>query len=49
MCDFVELNGRVGVDVPDPIGMGRGAYDSVSQVLNGAMGGILGFLEGREG
>lgn len=46
-CDFVEIKGRVGVDVPDPIGMGRSAYEMTSQVLNEAMGGILGFLEGR--
>ncbi len=46
-CDFVEINGRVGVDVPDPIGMGRSAYEMTSRVLNEAMGGILGFLKGR--
>jgi protein-tyrosine-phosphatase len=48
-CDFVELNGKVGVDVPDPIGMGRPAYEMTSKVLNEAMGGILGFLESRGG
>jgi len=48
-CDFVELNGQVGVDVPDPIGMGRQAYDSVSRVMNEAMGGIMGFLDERGG
>lgn len=46
-CDFVEINGKVGVDVPDPIGMGRRAYEETSKVLNGAMGGILAFLESR--
>lgn len=46
-CDFVEINGKVGVDVPDPIGMGRKAYESVSKVLNQAVGGILGFLNER--
>jgi protein-tyrosine phosphatase/ribose 5-phosphate isomerase B len=46
-CDFVECNGQVGVDVPDPIGMGRQAYDSVSRVMNEAMGGIIGFLDER--
>ena len=46
-CDFVEFNGQVGVDVPDPIGMGRQAYDSVSRVMNEAMGGIIGFLDER--
>jgi protein-tyrosine-phosphatase len=48
-CDFVEFNGKVGVDVPDPIGMGRPAYEMTSKVLNEAMGGILGYLEGRGG
>ncbi|MDB4809183.1 low molecular weight protein arginine phosphatase [bacterium] len=46
-CDFVEINGTVGVDVPDPIGMGRPAYEMTSKVLNAAMGGILGYLESR--
>ena len=47
-CDFVEMQGKVGSDVPDPIGMGRPAYEMTSKVLNAAMGGILGFLEARE-
>lgn len=47
-CDFVEINGKVGVDVPDPIGMGRPAYDMTSKVLNAAMGGILGYLETKK-
>ncbi len=48
-CDFVEINGKVGLDVPDPIGMGRRAYETTSTVLNEAVGGIIGFLEGRDG
>ena len=47
-CDFVEINGRVGVDVPDPIGMGRSAYEMTSKVLNEAVAGIMGYLEARE-
>lgn len=46
-CDFAEINGKVGADVPDPIGMGRKAYESVSKVLNQAVVGILGFLGER--
>jgi hypothetical protein len=42
------MDGKVGVDVPDPIGMGRPAYEMTSKVLNAAMGGILGFMENRE-
>jgi protein-tyrosine phosphatase/ribose 5-phosphate isomerase B len=47
-CDFVEIDGHVGMDVPDPIGMGRPAYEMTSKVLNAAMGGILGFMENWE-
>lgn len=46
-CDFAEINGKAGADVPDPIGMGRKAYESVSKVLNQAVVGILGFLGER--
>jgi protein-tyrosine phosphatase len=46
-CDFVEISGKVGADVPDPIGMGSLAYEMTSKVLNAAMGGILGYLESR--
>lgn len=46
-CDFAEINGKVGGDVPDPIGMGRPAYEMTSTVLKEAVGGILGFLESR--
>ena len=47
VCDFSEINGKVGVDVPDPIGMGRPAYEVTSKVLNEAVGGVLAFLESR--
>ena len=46
-CDFVEINGKVGVDVPDPIGMGRPAYDLVAKVLDDAVMGVIGFLDER--
>ena len=45
VCDFVEIGGEVGVDIPDPIGGGRQAYEAVATLLDGAIGGILGFLE----
>ena len=45
VCDFVELNGRVGIDVPDPIGMGPVAYAQVAQVLDLAIPGLIGFME----
>lgn len=46
-CDFCEVNGKVGADVPDPIGMGRPAYDTTSKVLEEAVVGIIGFLDER--
>lgn len=44
-CDFCEIDGKVGADVPDPIGMGRPAYNRVAKVLEEAVVGIIGFLE----
>ncbi|MGJ8697440.1 MAG: low molecular weight protein arginine phosphatase [Verrucomicrobiaceae bacterium] len=46
-CDFAEVDGRVGVDVPDPIGMGRPAYEEVAKVLEEAVVGVIGFLDER--
>lgn len=47
VCDFTEFDGQVGTDVPDPIGMGREAYDSTFRVLSVASAGVMGFLRGR--
>lgn len=44
MCDFVEIDGRVGRDVPDPIGMGRMAYEEVAECFAEAIVGIRGLL-----
>ena len=44
VCDFAEINGEVGRDVPDPIGQGRSAYEDVARVLEKAIAGIRGFL-----
>ncbi len=44
VCDFAEIDGVVGRDVPDPIGGGFRAYEEVASVLDRAMEGILGFL-----
>jgi len=48
VCDFLEINGVVGADVPDPIGMGMQAYLDVAKVLEAGIEGILGFLKSRE-
>ena len=48
-CDFLEVDGVVGMDVPDPIGMGAAAYEEVAEVLEAAMEGVTGYLDSREG
>ncbi|MEM7441370.1 MAG: low molecular weight protein arginine phosphatase [Pseudomonadota bacterium] len=48
VCDFAEIDGEVGRDVPDPIGGGRGAYEAVASCLDKAIEGILGFLRAEE-
>lgn len=45
VCDFIELNGHTGFDVPDPIGMGPAAYDQVAQILDLAIPGLLGYMD----
>ena len=45
VCDFVELNGKVGADLPDPIGMGPAAYEQVAKVLGVAIPGLIGFMD----
>ena len=44
MCDFAEIDGQAGRDVPDPIGMGRAAYEDVARCFEAAITGIRGFL-----
>lgn len=44
MCDFVEIDGQAGRDVPDPIGMGPDAYHDVARCFEAAITGIRGFL-----
>ncbi len=48
-CDFADIEGEVGRDVPDPIGGGRRAYEEVAACLDLAIKGILGFLRTEEG
>lgn len=46
VCEFVDLPGQgVGADVPDPIGMGRAAYEEVAEVLELAIPAIIACLE----
>lgn len=45
VCDFAEINGRVGADVPDPIGMGLAAYEDVANILDTALAGVRDYLK----
>jgi len=42
VCDFIDPEeGLGGEDVPDPIGMGRAAYEEVAEVIELAIPGII--------
>jgi protein-tyrosine-phosphatase len=46
VCDFADIAGKgVGIDVPDPIGMGRAAYEEVAAVLDQAIPAIIAFID----
>ncbi|MCX6880128.1 MAG: low molecular weight protein arginine phosphatase [Verrucomicrobia bacterium] len=46
VCEFADIPGQgVGIDVPDPIGMGRAAYEDVARVLEHAIPGIIAFID----
>lgn len=45
-CEFVDIPGiGVGADVPDPIGMGKKAYQGVADVLCLAIPSIVGYID----
>lgn len=46
-CEFVDLP-RIGIgaDVPDPIGMGKKAYEDVAKVLGQAIPAIIAYIDG---
>lgn len=46
VCDFVSFNGKVGLDLPDPIGQGPKAYEAVAQVLDKALPSLVMFMDG---
>ena len=48
VCDFVSFNGKVGVDVPDPIGQGARAYQSVASVFDSALPCLVQFIKETE-
>lgn len=45
-CEFAELpkNGS-GIDVPDPIGMGKAAYEEVADLLEAAIPTIIAYID----
>lgn len=46
VCEFVEIPGRgVAADVPDPIGMGRKAYEETGRTLDLAIPTIISFVD----
>jgi protein-tyrosine-phosphatase len=45
-CEFVEIPALgVGIDVPDPIGMGRAAYEDVARILEHAIPTIIAYID----
>ena len=45
-CEFAEIpNEGIGIDVPDPIGMGRRAYEEVAGVLDIAIPSIIAYID----
>ena len=48
VCDFLEINGESGMDVPDPIGMGVQAYQQVGEVFEHAIPSLIDFIENGE-
>jgi len=47
VCDFISFNGKVGVDVPDPIGQGPRAYNAVAKVFEHALPSLVMFMNGE--
>lgn len=46
VCEFVDLpNEGVGADVPDPIGLGRRAYQEVADIFEAAIPTIIAYID----
>ncbi len=46
VCEFAEIpNQGIGMDVPDPIGMGKHAYEEVADVLEIAIPAIIAYVD----
>lgn len=45
-CEFADIPGEgIGADVPDPIGMGRKAYEEVAEILSVAIPAIISYID----
>lgn len=45
-CEFADIDGRgLGADVPDPIGMGKRAYEDVARVMGEAIPAIISYID----
>jgi protein-tyrosine-phosphatase len=46
VCEFVEIpNEGIGTDVPDPIGLGRRAYEEVAEMFDVAIPTIIAYID----
>ncbi len=46
VCEFAEIAGKgLGADVPDPIGMGKRAYQDVARILGEAIPSIISYID----
>lgn len=46
VCEFVEIPNRgIGADIPDPIGMGRKAYEEVAGIFDLAIPSIINYID----
>ena len=45
VCEFCEINGMIGIDIPDPIGYGIEAYETTCEVLDHALPTLLAYID----
>lgn len=46
MCEFVNIPGQgLAMDIPDPIGMGRSAYEGVAEVFDQAIPTLIAYMD----
>jgi protein-tyrosine-phosphatase len=46
MCEFADLPGKgIGIDVPDPIGMGPAAYHEVCEIFNSVIPALVAYID----